>query len=84
MYTVAFGGCLLGLRIFRGKGGYDSAQSVLQQVVVDLAQPWRNANRTLYLDNLYTSPALCSALLQMGIRSCGTCRPNRRGLFPHQ
>ena len=83
MYTVASDGYLLGFRIFRGKGGYDSAQSVLQQVVVDLVQPWGNANRTLYLDNLCTSPALCNALLQMGIRSCGTCRPNRRGLPPH-
>ena len=83
MYTVASDGYLLGFRIFRGKGGYDGPQSVLQQVVVDLVQPWGNANRTLYLDNLYTSPALCNALLQMGIRSCGTCRPNRRGLPPN-
>jgi hypothetical protein len=80
MYTVASDGYLLGFRIFRGKGGYDSTQSVLHKVVVDLVQPWGGVNRTLYFDNLYTSPALCDHLLQMGLRSCGTCRPNRRGL----
>ena len=31
-------------------------------------------------DNLYTSPALCDSLLQKSIRSCGTCRMNRKGL----
>ena len=80
MYTVASDGYLLGFRIFRGKGGYDSPQSVLHHVVVDLVQPWGGVNRRLFFDNLYTSPALCDHLLEMGIRSCGTCRPNRRGL----
>ena len=50
MYTVASDGYLLGFRIYRGKGGYDSPQSVLQQVVIDLVQPWGGVNRTLYLD----------------------------------
>jgi hypothetical protein len=83
MYTVASDGYLLGFRIYRGKGGYDSPQSVLQQVVIDLVQPWGGVNRTLYFDNLYTSPALCDQLLQMGIRSCGTCRSNRAKMPPH-
>jgi hypothetical protein len=83
IYTVASDGYLLAFRIFRGKGGYDTRQNVLHHVVMDLVQPWRGANRTLYFDNLYTSPALCDALLQEKIRSCGTCRPNRSGLPPH-
>ena len=80
LYTVASDGYMLDFRIFRGKGGYDSPQSVLHHVVVDLVQPWGGVSRRLYFDNLYTSPALCDRLLQMGIRSCGTCRPNRRDL----
>ena len=80
IYTVAAGGYLLGFRIYRGKGGYERSQSVLHHVVVDLVRPWANANRHLYFDNLCTSPALCDDLLQMKIRSCGTCRSNRRGL----
>ena len=80
LYTVASDGYLLDFRIYRGKGGYDSPQNVLHHVVVDLVQHWQGANRWLFFDNLYTSPDLCDELLQMGIRSCGTCRPNRAGL----
>ena len=82
IYTVASEGYLLGFRIFRGKGGYDTPQAVLQHTVLDLVKPWENHHRTLYFDNLYTSPTLCDELLQIGIRSCGTCRPNRRHLPP--
>jgi hypothetical protein len=74
IYTVASEGYLLGFRSHRGEGGYDSPQSVLQKVVLDLVQPRGGCHRTLYFDNLYTSPALCDSLLHMGIRSCGTCR----------
>ena len=80
IYTVASDGYLLGFSIFRGKGGYDTPQNILHHVVVDLVQPWGGVNRTLYFDNLYTSPALLDHVLQLKIRSCGTCRPNRRGL----
>ena len=80
LYTVASSGYLLDFRIFRGKGGYDSPQSVLHHVVTDLVRPWEGVHRWLFFDNLYTSPALCDALLQKCIRSCGTCRANRRGL----
>ena len=80
VYTVASDGYLLSFEIFRGKGGYDTPQNVLNHLVVDLVQPWGGVNRTLYFDNLYTSPALLDHVLQLKIRSCGTCRPNRRGL----
>jgi hypothetical protein len=80
LYTVASNGYLLDFRIFRGKGGYDTAQAVLHHTVIELVRPWGHANRRLYFDNLYTSPTLCDHLLDMGIRSCGTCRSNRAGL----
>jgi hypothetical protein len=83
LYTVASEGYLLGFRIYRGKGGYDSPQSVLQQVVLDLVKPWEGVHRTLYFDNLYTSPTLCDSLLEMKIRSCGTCRTNRAKMPPN-
>ena len=82
MYTIASDGYLLGYDIYRGKGGYDTPHAALQHTVVKLAQPFANQLRTLYMDNLYTSPTLCDDLLQMGIRSCGTCRANRRALPP--
>jgi hypothetical protein len=80
LFTVASDGYLLGFRIFRGKGGYTSPQSILHHVVIALVKPWADVNRRLFFDNLYTSPALCDHLLRMRIRSCGTCRPNRKGL----
>jgi hypothetical protein len=80
LYTVASQGYLLGFRIYRGRGGYDSKEAVLHKTVVDLVQPWAGVNRTLFFDNLYTSPTLCEHLLEMGIRSCGTCRSNRTGV----
>ena len=80
LYTLASDGYLLAFRIYRGKGGYDIAQNPLQHTVADLVRPWSGAHHCLYFDNLYTSPDLCDQLLQMEVRSCGTCRPNRRGL----
>ena len=77
---LASDGYLLAFRIYRGKGGYDIAQNPLQHTVADLVRPWSGAHHCLYFDNLYTSPDLCDQLLQMEVRSCGTCRPNRRGL----
>ena len=82
LYTVASAGYLLEFRIFRGKGGYNSPQNVLYNTVMDLVDPWKDVHRRLYFDNLYTSPALCDALLQKRIQSCGTCRTNRRALPP--
>ena len=80
LFTVASDGYLLGFRIYRGKGGYEQPQSVLHRTVIDLVRPWTGADRTLYMDNLYTSPDLCRHLLELQTLSCGTCRPNRRGL----
>ena len=34
----------------------------------------------VYIDNLYTSPALFSDLRDMGFGACGTVRANRRGM----
>ena len=80
LYTVASEGYMLGFRIYRGRGGYNSPEAVLHKTVVDLVRPWGGVNRRLYFDNLYTSPALCDHLVKLHIRCCGTCRPNRRGL----
>ena len=82
MYTLASDGYLLAFAIYRGKGGYDTPHAAIDNTVVNLVRPWSDCNRILYFDNLYTSPKLCDHLLQMGIRSCGICRPNRSDLPP--
>jgi hypothetical protein len=55
---------------------------VIHHTVTQLVTRWSGSNRILFTDNLYTSPALCRHLLTMGIRSCGTFRPNRSHLPP--
>ena len=84
LYTVGSDGYLLGFSICRGKGGYDTPHGVIHNTVVTMVQPWAGCNRVLYFDNLYTSPTLCDHLLQMGILSCGICRPNRKHLPPNR
>ena len=80
MYTVATHGYPLIFDIYGGKGEYKVKQGALHHAVVELLRRWSGTNRILFLDNLYTSPALCSHLLTMGIRCCGTFRPNRSHL----
>jgi hypothetical protein len=80
VYTLASHGYLLNFDVYKGKGGYATRQGVIHHTVTQLVTRWSNANRILFLDNLYTSPALCRHLLRIGIRSCGTLRPNRTGL----
>ena len=83
LYTIGSDAYLLAFAIYRGQGGYDTPHKSIHKTVVELVEPWANCNRILYFDNLYTSPTLCDDLLQMGIRSCGICRPNRRDLPPY-
>ena len=80
LYTVASHGYLLTFDIYRGKGGYAVRQGVIHHTVTQLVRRWSGSHRILFTDNLYTSPALCRHLLTMGLRSCGTFRPNRSHL----
>ncbi len=45
-----------------------------------VTQKLQGEGHHLYMDNFYTSPALFSSLLKVGIYSCGTLRCNRRGV----
>jgi hypothetical protein len=83
LYTVASHGYLLLFQVYKGKGGYATRQGVIHHSVTQLVQRWEGSNRILFSDNLYTSPALCRHLLAVGLRSCGTARPNRHGLPPN-
>lgn len=50
------------------------------QVVLELTKDLANKGYHVYFDNYYTSPALCTILLNNGFGSCGTVRLNRKGL----
>jgi hypothetical protein len=82
LYTIASLGYLLTFHLYRGKGGYPVTQGVIHHTVTQMVLPWRDSNRILFTDNLYTSPALCRHLLTIGLRSCGTFRANRSHLPP--
>ena len=49
-------------------------------VVTSLVAPLYNQNYQLFCDNLHSSPALSSELLEHGITATGTLRVNRRGI----
>ena len=59
----------------------DRRNTKISDVVVDLLRCLAGSNRTIYMDNLYTSYRLFSTLKSMGILACGTCRSHQRG-FP--
>jgi hypothetical protein len=80
LWTVGSFGYLLTFDIYKGKGGYAVRQGVIHHTVIRLVKRWSRSNRILFIDNLFTSPALCRHLLTMGIRSCGTFRTNRSHL----
>ena len=80
LYTIASLGYLLTFSLYRGKGGYAVKQGVIHHTVTQMVGRWSGSDRILFTDNLYTSPALCRHLLGIGLRSCGTFRPNRSHL----
>lgn len=80
VWCIASNGYLLNFEIYRGRQQQASDNRSLQQTVIDMVHPYRNKHHILFLDNLFPSPALFDHLEQLGIRSCGTLRPNRQGL----
>ena len=49
VYTVASHGYLLNFDIYKGKGGYTSAQGVIHHTVVNLVTRWSREHRILFL-----------------------------------
>lgn len=52
----------------------------LHQQVMKLVQPYAHHGHILYLDNLFVTVGLFDHLERIGIRACGTLRPERKGL----
>ena len=49
-------------------------------VVKNLIDRYYGGNHILYTDNYYTSPNLTKYLIEHGIATCGTVRPNRKNM----
>jgi hypothetical protein len=56
----------------------DIGNSVLEETVLRLLGPLRDKNHVVHMDNYYTSVPLFHKLAQLGIRSTGAIRSNRK------
>ena len=61
-----------------GNGGV--RESLSERVVKDLVKPYYGSERTIYMDNYYSSVPLHRHLADHDLGACGTVRANRRGL----
>jgi Transposase IS4 len=73
---------LLGFDVYKGKQQQPSDNRSHHDTVVDLVRPYAQRNHILYVDNLFSSPTLFDHLERLGLRSCGTLRPDRKDLPP--
>jgi hypothetical protein len=80
VWCLANEGYLLAFQVYEGKEAVRSEHGQAHAAVLRLVQPYQRTPHILYMDNEFTSPALLDALLQRGMRGCGTVRRNRRGL----
>jgi hypothetical protein len=62
-----------------GKDTEATGLGLSHDVVINLTRNMRGFGHHLYIDNFYSSPTLCLALMDHDIGVCGTVRPNRIG-----
>lgn len=67
------------LQVYAGKA-LDQTKTTPLEVVMKLCEPIFDQNRTLCIDNWYTSLPLAHQLLDRNTHPIGTLRSNRRGL----
>jgi hypothetical protein len=71
---------LLAFQVHKPTARRANTHGAIHHIVMQLIHPYRGTNRILFMDNLFTSPALARHLFKEGIRCCGTTRTNRKGL----
>ena len=67
IWCIASDGYLLNFDVYKGKQRRGSDNISIHQTVVKLVQPYSHRGHILYLDNLFTSPALFDHLEHLGI-----------------
>ena len=82
VWCLACDGYLLKFEVYMGKQPRQSDNLSLHQTVVKAVESYAHRGHILYLDNLFPSPALFDHLQRLGIRACGTLRPNRKDVPP--
>ena len=80
VWCVASDKYMLNFSVFRGRQKRKKDNVTLHEQVVQLVQPYRQRGHILYLDNLFVTVGLFDHLERIGMRACGTVRPDRKGL----
>ena len=80
VWCLACDGYLLKFEVYMGKQPRQSDNLSLHQTVMKAVESYAQRGHILFLDNLFSSPALFDHLERLGIRACGTLRPNRKGV----
>ena len=78
VWCLACDGYLLNFDVYKGKQQRQADNVSLHDTVLNLVRPYANRGHILFLDNLFPSPALFDHLQRIGVRACGTLRPNRK------
>ena len=73
--------------VYQGKlehvPGYMKTFELGECVVLSMVDHLHNKNHEVYLDNYFTSIPLLEHLKNVGVRACGTIKPNRKFLPTH-
>jgi hypothetical protein len=80
VWCLASNKYLLNFDIYKGRQKRKKDNLTLHQHVMKLVQPYAHRGHILYLDNLFVTVGLFDHLERIGIRACGTVRPERKGL----
>lgn len=73
-------GFLLKFKVYTGKESDNKDEGLGSRVVKDLLVGFEFSNRTIYMDNFYSSVNLFNDLKLNGLGACGTVRANRKNL----
>jgi hypothetical protein len=80
VWCVASDKYLLNFDVYKGRLERKKDNLTLHEQVVRLVQPYSNRGHLLFLDNLFVTVGLFDHLERIGMRACGTVRPDRKGL----
>jgi Transposase IS4 len=80
VYCLASDDYLLSFEVYEGKQNQSSEYGSTYDLMLHMTEPYQYQQYILFTDNWFTSPTVANALLQRGIRLCGSVKSNRIGM----
>jgi len=72
-------GYMLHVKIYEGKGNKNTkTESLSEKVVIELLEPYKNKDKTVYMDSFYSNPSLFHQLSRNGFDAIGMVMINRK------